>query len=29
MTVRDLMATLQRLPQDMEVLAFEAGCEDY
>jgi hypothetical protein len=29
MTVRDLMATLQRLPKDMEVLAFEAGCEDY
>jgi hypothetical protein len=29
MTVHDLMATLQRLPKDVEVLAFEAGCEDY
>jgi hypothetical protein len=29
MTVRDLMATLLRLPKDVEVLAFEAGCEDY
>ena len=29
MTVRDLLATLQRLPKDAEVLAFEAGCEDY
>ena len=29
MTVRDLLATLQRLPKDIEVLAFEAGCEDY
>lgn len=28
MTVRDLLATLQRLPKDIEVLAFEAGCED-
>jgi hypothetical protein len=29
MTVRDLLATLQRLPKDAELLAFEAGCEDY
>jgi hypothetical protein len=29
MTVRELMATLQQLPKDVEVLAFEAGCEDY
>ena len=29
MTVRDLLATLQRLPKDIEVLAFEATCEDY
>jgi len=29
MTVRDLVATLLRLPKDGEVLAFEAGCEDY
>jgi hypothetical protein len=29
MTVRDLVATLLRLPKDVEVLAFEAGCEDY
>jgi hypothetical protein len=29
MTVRELLATLQRLPKDVEVLAFEAGCEDY
>jgi hypothetical protein len=29
MTVRDLLAVLQRLPKDGEVLAFEAGCEDY
>jgi hypothetical protein len=26
MTVRELMATLQQLPKDVEVLAFEAGC---
>jgi hypothetical protein len=25
MTVRDLLATLQRLPKDAELLAFEAG----
>ena len=29
MTVRELLAQLQRLPRDLEVLAFEAGCEDY
>jgi hypothetical protein len=29
MTVRDLLATLQRLPKEIEVLAFGAGCEDY
>jgi hypothetical protein len=25
MTVRDLLAQLQRLPRDLEVLAFEGG----
>ena len=29
MMVRDLLAELQHLPHDLEVLAFEAGCEDY
>jgi hypothetical protein len=29
MRVRDLLTALQRLPKDVEVLAFEAGCEDY
>jgi hypothetical protein len=29
MTVRDLLAALQVLPRDAELLAFEAGCEDY
>jgi len=29
MTVRDLSESLQRLPRDAELLAFEAGCEDY
>jgi hypothetical protein len=29
MTVRELLAELQRLPRDLEVLAFEAGCEEY
>jgi len=29
MTVSDLLETLQRLPRDAELLAFEAGCEDY
>jgi hypothetical protein len=28
-TVRDLLAALQRLPRDLEVLAFEPGCEEY
>jgi hypothetical protein len=28
MTVRELPAQLQHLPRDLEVLAFEAGCED-
>jgi hypothetical protein len=29
MTVREMLATLQALPQDAELLAFEAGCEEY
>jgi hypothetical protein len=29
MTVRELLAELQRFPRDAEVLAFEASCEDY
>jgi hypothetical protein len=29
MTVRDLLTALQVLPRDAELLAFEAGCEDY
>jgi hypothetical protein len=29
MTVRDLLAQLQYLPRDAEVLAFEAGCEEF
>ena len=29
MTVREMLAKLQHLPRDLEVLAFEAGCEDY
>ena len=29
MTVREFLAELQHLPRDAEVLAFEAGCEDY
>jgi hypothetical protein len=29
MTVRELLAELQHLPRDLEILAFEAGCEDY
>jgi hypothetical protein len=29
MTVRELLAQLQHLPRDLEVLAFEAGCEEY
>ena len=29
MTVREFLAGLQHLPIDAEVLAFEAGCEEY
>jgi hypothetical protein len=29
MTVREMLAESQRLPRDAELLAFEAGCEDY
>jgi hypothetical protein len=29
MTVRDLLTMLQRLPRDAELLAFDAGWEDY
>jgi hypothetical protein len=29
MTVRELQAALQHLPRELEVLAFEAGCEEY
>ena len=29
MTVRDMLIALQTLPRDAELLAFEAGCEDY
>jgi hypothetical protein len=29
MTVRELLGTLQRLPRDAELLAMEAGCEEY
>ena len=29
MTVRDMLAALQRLPRDAEVLAMEAGCGQY
>jgi hypothetical protein len=29
MTVREILAELQRLPRCAEPLAFEAGCEDY
>jgi hypothetical protein len=28
-TVRDMLTALQTLPRDAELLAFEAGCEDY
>jgi hypothetical protein len=28
-TVRDMIAALQRLPRDAEVLAMEAGCDQY
>jgi hypothetical protein len=29
MTVRELLAELQQLPRDAELLAFEPGCQDY
>jgi hypothetical protein len=29
MTVRDMLTVLQTLTRDAELLAFEAGCEDY
>ena len=29
MTVRELLARLQQLPKDAELLAFEPGCEEY
>jgi len=29
MTVREMLAQLRYLPRDAEVLAFEAGCEEY
>jgi hypothetical protein len=29
MTVREFLAELQHLPRGAEVLAFEAGCEEY
>jgi hypothetical protein len=29
MTVRNILTALQTLPRDAELLAFEAGCEDY
>jgi hypothetical protein len=29
MTVRELLTELHHFPRDLEVLAFEAGCEDY
>jgi hypothetical protein len=29
MTVRDLLTALRTFPGDAELLAFEAGCEDY
>jgi hypothetical protein len=29
MTVREMLAELQYLLRDAELLAFEAGCEDY
>jgi hypothetical protein len=29
MTVREMLAALQRLPRDAEVLAFAAACEEY
>jgi hypothetical protein len=29
MTVKDILTALQALPRDAELLAFEAGCENY
>src|SRR5215208_8273528 len=29
MSVREMLRQLRQLPQDAEVLAFEAGCEEY
>ena len=29
MTVREVLARLQQLPKDAELLAFEPGCEKY
>jgi len=29
MTVKDMLIALQALPRHAELLAFEAGCEDY
>jgi hypothetical protein len=29
MTVRETLTTLHQLPRDAEMLAFEAGCEEY
>ena len=29
MTVRDMLTVLQTLPRDAELMAFEAGCEEY
>jgi hypothetical protein len=29
MTFREVLAELQQLPRDAELLAFEAGCEQY
>jgi hypothetical protein len=29
MTVRELLAALQHLPKDAELLALEPGCEEY
>jgi hypothetical protein len=29
MTVREMLAELQQLPREAEVLAFEPGCEEY
>ena len=29
MTVRDMLTALQALPRNAELLAFEAGCQDY